>query len=230
VRRSACRQARRDTRKVVTALFCDVTGWTALSEKADPEILRRVMDRCFAADHDLTPCRGDHFADTRGARRAELPLVGASVSRVGVRSLVEVAYQHILVAYDGTSEGDAALLAASELATRDGGRLTIVTVVALERPIRRVARVPMPTGVWNDVLLDRARCDLERADRLLDMPAERTVLFGSQTKALAAGAEEFGCDAIMLPAPRSGRLVQLLHLDRSRRLQRRAAVPVLRPG
>jgi hypothetical protein len=81
-----------------------------------------------------------------------------------------VAYHHILVAYDGTSEGDAALLAAGNLATRDGARLTIVTVVALERPIRRVTRLPMLTSVWNDVLLDRARADLERADRLLDMP------------------------------------------------------------
>ena len=149
--------------------------------------------------------------------------------QVGVRSLVDVAYQHILVAYDGTSEGDAALLAASKLARRDGTRLTIVTVVALERPIRRITRLPILTSVWNDVLLDRARADLERADRLLDMPTERTVLFGSQTDALAGGAEEFGCDAIMLPAPRSPWLAKLLHLDRSRRLQRRAAVPVLRP-
>jgi nucleotide-binding universal stress UspA family protein len=87
----------------------------------------------------------------------------------------------------------------------------------------------MLTSVWNDVLLDRARADLERADRLLDIPAVRTVLFGSQTKALAAGAEEFGCDAIMLPALRYPRLAELLHRDRSRRLQRRAGVPVLRP-
>jgi nucleotide-binding universal stress UspA family protein len=154
------------------------------------------------------------------------PRAGA---QVGVRSLVEVAYQHILVAYDGTSEGDAAVLAASKLASRDGARLTVVTVVALERPIRRVTRLPMLTSVWNDVLLDRARADLERADGLLDMPAERAVLFGSQTKALAAGAEEFGCDAIMLPAHRSRRLAELLHLDRSRRLRRGAAVPVLHP-
>jgi nucleotide-binding universal stress UspA family protein len=138
-------------------------------------------------------------------------------------------YQHILVAYDGTSEGDAAVLAASKLARRDGARLTVVTVVSLERPVRRVTRLPMLTGVWNDVLLDRARADLERADGLLDMPAERTVLFGSQTKALAAGVEEFGCDAIMLPARRPGRLAQRLHLDHSRRLQRRATVPVLHP-
>jgi Universal stress protein family len=87
-----------------------------------------------------------------------------------VRSLVDVGDQHILVAYDGTSDGDAALLAASELARRDGARLTIVTVVALERPIRRVTRLPMLTSVCNDVLLDRARADLERAGRLRDNP------------------------------------------------------------
>jgi nucleotide-binding universal stress UspA family protein len=140
-----------------------------------------------------------------------------------------VSYHHILVAYDGTSEGDAAVRAASKLASRDGARLTVVTIVSLERPVRRVTRLPLLTSVWNDVLLDRARADLERADRLLDMPAERTVLFGSQTKALAAGAEEFGCDAIVLPARRFRRLAQWLHLDRSRRLERRAAVPVLYP-
>jgi nucleotide-binding universal stress UspA family protein len=140
-----------------------------------------------------------------------------------------VAYQHILVAYDGTSDGDAAVFAADNLARRDGARLTIVTVVALERPTRRVTRVSMQTGVWNDVLLDRARADLDRAERLLDTPAERTVLFGSQTKALAAGAREFGCDAIMLPAPRSRWRAGLLHRRRSRRLSRLAGVPVLRP-
>ena len=121
------------------------------------------------------------------------------------------------------------MLAARKLATRDGARLTIVTLVTLERPIRRVTRLPMLTSVWNDVLLDRARADLDRADRLLDMPAERTVLFGPQTKALAAGAEEFGCDAIMLPGRHSWWPAKLLHHERSRRLQRRAAVPVVHP-
>ena len=163
-----------------------------------------------------------------GASRASGQPGGAGLA--SRRTLVAgVGYQHILVAYDGTSEGDAALLASGELAARAGARLTIVTVVALERTTRRVTRLPMLTGVWNDVLLDRARADLERADRLLEIPAERTVLFGSQTKALAAGAAEFGCDATMLPAPRSLWLAKLLHLDRSRRLQRRAGVPVLRP-
>ena len=35
-------------RKVVTALFCDVTGSTALGEELDPEVLRGVMNRYFA--------------------------------------------------------------------------------------------------------------------------------------------------------------------------------------
>ena len=38
----------RESRKVVTALFCDVTGSTALGEELDPEVLRGVMNRYFA--------------------------------------------------------------------------------------------------------------------------------------------------------------------------------------
>ena len=38
----------RQTRKVVTALFCDVAGSTALGEELDPEVLRGVMNRYFA--------------------------------------------------------------------------------------------------------------------------------------------------------------------------------------
>jgi class 3 adenylate cyclase len=37
----------RQTRKIVTALFCDVTGSTALGEQLDPEVLRGVMNRYF---------------------------------------------------------------------------------------------------------------------------------------------------------------------------------------
>ncbi len=43
---SASEPARR-TRKVVTALFCDVAGSTALAEQLDPEILGRVLGRYF---------------------------------------------------------------------------------------------------------------------------------------------------------------------------------------
>ncbi len=39
--------AAREVRKVVTVLFCDVTGSTALGERIDPESLRQVMARYF---------------------------------------------------------------------------------------------------------------------------------------------------------------------------------------
>jgi len=38
----------RQARKIVTALFCDVTGSTALGEELDPEVLRGVMNRYFS--------------------------------------------------------------------------------------------------------------------------------------------------------------------------------------
>jgi class 3 adenylate cyclase/tetratricopeptide (TPR) repeat protein len=41
-------EAVRELRKVVTILFCDVTGSTALGERLDSESLRRVMERYFA--------------------------------------------------------------------------------------------------------------------------------------------------------------------------------------
>jgi class 3 adenylate cyclase len=39
--------APRETRKIVTVVFCDVAGSTALGEQLDPEALRRVMQRYF---------------------------------------------------------------------------------------------------------------------------------------------------------------------------------------
>jgi class 3 adenylate cyclase/tetratricopeptide (TPR) repeat protein len=39
--------APRQARKVVTVLFCDVTGSTALGEELDPEVLRGVLNRYF---------------------------------------------------------------------------------------------------------------------------------------------------------------------------------------
>ncbi len=44
----ALEPAPRQARKVVTAVFCDMTGSTALGEQLDPEVLRGVINRCFA--------------------------------------------------------------------------------------------------------------------------------------------------------------------------------------
>lgn len=158
-----------------------------------------------------------------------LLLAEAHLVEVTPRYAWRIAYRHLLVAYDGTPEGDEAVVAGDLLAERDQARLTVVVVVELERPMRWVTRLPRGTGVWNDVILDRARADLERAGRLVQSSAEFTVLFGSPGRALPAGAEEFGCDAIVLPpAPRRA-LARVLSRDWAGAIRRRAACEVLQP-
>src|ERR1700744_5400267 len=39
----------RESRKVVTVLFCDMVGSTALSDRKDPELLQWIMSRYFGA-------------------------------------------------------------------------------------------------------------------------------------------------------------------------------------
>ena len=48
-RRSLRHTPRREVRKTVTVVFCDVTGSTALGERLDPESLRDVQSRYFDA-------------------------------------------------------------------------------------------------------------------------------------------------------------------------------------
>jgi nucleotide-binding universal stress UspA family protein len=140
-----------------------------------------------------------------------------------------IAYRHLLVAYDGTLEGDEAIVAADLLAQRDRSRLTIVVLAELERPLRWVTRWPRGTSVWNDVLLDRARADLERAAGLVEAPAEFTALFGPPHRAIPDGANEFDCDAIMLPPRPRRRLARMFSRDRAPAIRRRTSCEILRP-
>jgi class 3 adenylate cyclase len=48
----------REVRKVVTVLFADVTGSTALGERLDPETLRRLMNRYFARIRSIVEAHG----------------------------------------------------------------------------------------------------------------------------------------------------------------------------
>ena len=143
--------------------------------------------------------------------------------------LNSIPYRHLLVAYDGSSEGGEAVIAADLLAQRDGAGLTIVAVVDLEPRLLAATRLPRGRSVWNDVLLDAARADLQRAAHLTETPAELTVLFGPARHALPRGAEEFGCDAIMLPPRPRGRLRRLLSRDQARVVRRYARCEVLQP-
>jgi nucleotide-binding universal stress UspA family protein len=133
------------------------------------------------------------------------------------------------VAYDGSSEADEALVAADLLAERDGARLTVVVVVELEPRLLPATRLPRGTSVWNDVLLDGARADLARAADLIVTPAELTVRIGPARYALPAAAEEFACDAIMLPPRPRGWLRRLLSRDHAAVIRHGAPCEVLQP-
>ncbi len=48
----------RESRRTVTVLFCDVAGFTTLSEEMDPEALRRLMNRYFATAKRIVESHG----------------------------------------------------------------------------------------------------------------------------------------------------------------------------
>jgi nucleotide-binding universal stress UspA family protein len=135
-------------------------------------------------------------------------------------------YRHLLVVCDGSSEADEAVRAASELAMRDHARLTIAAVVELGTPGRGCGA---ETITWNNVLRDAAAADLERAAKVVDSPAHFTVLTGPLGRAIADGARELGCDAIMLPPRPRRRLSRILSRDKAPSLRRRTTCTVLQP-
>ena len=50
--------AARESRKVVTALFCDLVGSTSLGERHDPEVLRPLLERYFAEAREAVERHG----------------------------------------------------------------------------------------------------------------------------------------------------------------------------
>jgi class 3 adenylate cyclase len=64
----AAPEPERELRKVVTVVFCDVTGSTALGERLDSESLRRMMERYFAVAREVLERHGgtvEKFIGTR---------------------------------------------------------------------------------------------------------------------------------------------------------------------
>ena len=83
----------RQTRKVVTALFCDVTGSTALGEELDPEVLRAVMNRYFAAIREVVERHGgtvEKFIGDAVMAVFGIPLVREDDAIRAVRAAAEI--------------------------------------------------------------------------------------------------------------------------------------------
>jgi nucleotide-binding universal stress UspA family protein len=134
-----------------------------------------------------------------------------------------MAYRHVLVVCDGSQEGYEAVRAASELARRDHASLTVAAVAELEHPGRCS---PFGASAWNEVLIEAADADLEKARRVVDSPASFTVLRGPLERAVTDAGRDLGCDLIVLRRRGHG-LGRILTRDRAKALRRRAGCPVI---
>src|SRR5579862_3836428 len=122
--------------------------------------------RCWAAPPNRRP--------VRPSRSSAVPPDSRFRNQPG-RILARAVYEHVLAVTDGSRKADHAVAAAGELAFEHRARLTVATVVELEPPGRRCGPA---RGVWNDVLRDAARADLDRAGRLVRIPADFEIFYG----------------------------------------------------
>jgi class 3 adenylate cyclase/tetratricopeptide (TPR) repeat protein len=84
---------RRQSRKVVTVLFSDVTGFTTISERLDPEALREVMERYFVATRAVIERHGglvEKFIGDAVMAVFGLPVVREDDALRAVRAAVEI--------------------------------------------------------------------------------------------------------------------------------------------
>lgn len=85
--------ALRETRKTVTALFCDLVGSTALGEQHDPEVLRPLFDRYFTEMRSAVERHGgrvEKFIGDAVAAVFGLPIAHEDDALQAVRAGVEM--------------------------------------------------------------------------------------------------------------------------------------------
>src|SRR6266516_216740 len=175
-------QARGETRKTVTALFCDLTGSTALGERTDPEVLRALLARYFERMKAIVESHGGtvekfigdavmavfgvpaaHEDDALRACRAAMEMREA-FPELGVNGRIGVNTGEVVA---GTEErlatGDAVNVAARlELAAQPGELLIGEATLALVRD-SVVTEVVEPLAL-------KGKAELVAAFRLLAVP------------------------------------------------------------
>jgi nucleotide-binding universal stress UspA family protein len=115
----------------------------------------------------------------------------------------------LLVGYEPSRAGDAALDAAVLRAQEEGAALTVACVMPAE-----VSRscCSISTGRWKQILEEDARAALARARARVDPArgADYLVLRGRPAEALAVAARERGCDVVVVPRSPRGRTARAL--------------------
>ena len=89
----AAEHAPREVRKVVTVLFCDLTGSTAIGDRTDPEALRALMNRYYDAPRTVLERHGgtvEKFVGDAVMAVFGIPVASEDDALRAVRSAVEL--------------------------------------------------------------------------------------------------------------------------------------------
>jgi nucleotide-binding universal stress UspA family protein len=128
--------------------------------------------------------------------------------------------RHVLVACEGSRQGDEAVRQAADMAARMGAHLSLIAVAVTEQA--HTGCCDLRSVYWNGVEQELAARDVARARRLLGPGCVAdTKLVGapSVSSGIADAAKRWGADLIVLPAQR--RVVPRSRHQRARQVRRR---------
>lgn len=128
---------------------------------------------------------------------------------------------HVLVSYQSSARGRAALGHALRLAREAGARLTVVSV-ATKEPVTGCARCRSNAVLWNQEMRYLAHEDLAEAAELVGSApsVDFTVALGDPARAVGEAAARNHADVIVLPWEPHGRLRGRLFSTLEERLQK----------
>jgi nucleotide-binding universal stress UspA family protein len=138
--------------------------------------------------------------------------------------------EQILIRYEDTPRGLAALDHARVLAEARGARLTVVAVAPHEPNRGGCAICRSTAGLYNRHMDEIAEEELSAAAEhveVCDIVEFVVAKGGSFNRAIGELAAERGVRTVVLPAPRGGRLARLLRRDEAELTRRRSAAEVI---
>jgi hypothetical protein len=168
-----------------------------------------------------------------GQPRGLSPSAAATVARVGAGSLSGLAaagVEQVLVRYEDTPRGVAALEHARALADARGAQLAVVAVAPHEVNRGGCAICRSTAGMYNRQMDELAEEEISAAAEQVGVCdfVEFVVAKGGRfSRAMGELAVQRGARTVVLPAPRGGRLERLFRRDEAELTRRRSAAEVI---